>query len=304
MTVKDSIKKVRLTFLESGDTDPGAVEGETLVYTLPTVDLGGGASAIGRVYADATVLPDPTPELWAPSLAGGTKGWIDASFTANIADTSNTVTQVNNRVEDANHFVAGGAPLTNTRTVNGLNVIDFDGVDDVLHKSSHVMPAASLQFVQVMVFDALPSQPFIRAGGTSRFTANALGTGPTRPNVDMFGAGNTGTGFAGVITQDVVVIMRWLFDAVSGGWKMFVNGEEVFGVTDGYTTPFNDEVVTYMGNAPVGGNYANGALCEAFIIIGADDELGKKHEGYSRAKWAGTLVAGHPYETDPPVVGA
>ena len=72
-------------------------------------------------------------------LLTGLAAWLDASDTTTITESSNAVSQWNDKSANGYHFTQGiGAnqPLTNTNTKNGQNVITFDGTDDFLENSS------------------------------------------------------------------------------------------------------------------------------------------------------------------------
>lgn len=66
-------------------------------------------------------------------LSGAPKLWLDASDTATISDTG-TLTFADKSGYDYNATqpTAGSKPASGTRTINGLNVLDFDGVNDHL----------------------------------------------------------------------------------------------------------------------------------------------------------------------------
>ena len=69
----------------------------------------------------------------------GYKLWLDASDTSSITASSGSVSQWNDKSGNASNFTqATGAnqPTTGTRTINGKNVIDFDGTNDFLECSS------------------------------------------------------------------------------------------------------------------------------------------------------------------------
>jgi len=62
--------------------------------------------------------------------------WLDASDTATITQAAGAVSQWNDKSGNGRHVTQGSAslqPTTNTRTMNGLNVIDFDGTSDLLN---------------------------------------------------------------------------------------------------------------------------------------------------------------------------
>lgn len=83
--------------------------------------LGGGTSGGGAPFA--------------PDDISGLALWLDASDTATITQSAGAVSQWNDKSGNANHATQGMAanqPSTNTRTINGRNVIDFDGLNDTM----------------------------------------------------------------------------------------------------------------------------------------------------------------------------
>lgn len=65
----------------------------------------------------------------------GYKVWLDASDTSTITESSNAVSAWTDKSANAYVFQQTSAtskPTTNTRTINSLNVIDFDGTNDHL----------------------------------------------------------------------------------------------------------------------------------------------------------------------------
>src|SRR5438105_4905894 len=84
------------------------------------------------------VSPRPYRRLWSPEMAPPVSGyvrWWDMSDTASITQSANAVSQVNDGSVTADNLTqATGAnqPLTNTDTLNGLNVIKYDGTNDNL----------------------------------------------------------------------------------------------------------------------------------------------------------------------------
>lgn len=65
--------------------------------------------------------------------------WYDASDAATLTSSAGAVSQWNDKSGGARHLTgtAGQQPITGTRTINGLNALDFDGVDDIV-KSANV----------------------------------------------------------------------------------------------------------------------------------------------------------------------
>ena len=65
--------------------------------------------------------------------------WLDASDTSTITESGGAVSQWDDKSGNGNDVVqatAAAQPTTGTRTINGLNVIDFDGSADYLRTAS------------------------------------------------------------------------------------------------------------------------------------------------------------------------
>lgn len=65
--------------------------------------------------------------------------WLDASDTSTITQTAGSVSAWNDKSGNALHVsqsTGSRQPVTGTRSINSLNVLDFDGVDDALNKST------------------------------------------------------------------------------------------------------------------------------------------------------------------------
>jgi hypothetical protein len=94
-------------------------------------------NAVGR-YLSAKwniAWTDLPVTAFAPTDIAGLQLWLDASDTASITHTANSVSQWNDKSGNSRHATQGTAtnqPTTNTRTLNSRNVIDFDGTNDTL----------------------------------------------------------------------------------------------------------------------------------------------------------------------------
>lgn len=72
---------------------------------------------------------------FAPADISGLALWLDAADAATITQSSGSVSQWDDKSTELNHATQGtGAnqPTTNTRTINGRNVLDFDGANDYM----------------------------------------------------------------------------------------------------------------------------------------------------------------------------
>jgi len=69
---------------------------------------------------------------FSPDDIAGLQLWLDASDETTITESSGSVSQWDDKSGNANHVsngTASGQPTTGTRTINSLNVLDFDGGD-------------------------------------------------------------------------------------------------------------------------------------------------------------------------------
>lgn len=73
-------------------------------------------------------------QAFSPNKFSGLKLWMDGADKGTILDSSNAADQWISKSSVTNKATQTGSsrPTTNTRTINGLNVLDFDGVDDFM----------------------------------------------------------------------------------------------------------------------------------------------------------------------------
>jgi hypothetical protein len=75
------------------------------------------------------------PLTQVPLIIPGCVGWLDASDVSTITSSGGSVSSVRNKVNSGVPFIQGvgtDQPTTGTRTINGLNSLDFDGANDYL----------------------------------------------------------------------------------------------------------------------------------------------------------------------------
>lgn len=299
MTVRQSIRKVHLTKLEAGDSDPGAAAGQTLRYTHTYAGLPSGGTLVARSYDDATTLPDPVV-AWSPDDEASLQIWLDPTDASSITASTNDLTQLADKSGNGYHFTPGSTtPQTGTRLVNSRNVIDFDGVDDYIENTGYSFPV-SWQIILAFVPDSVSgsSDGAMRAGGTSRMFLLSGHATQFQGYVDMNGASNVnGGGSADLI--GAAHIVRLVFDNATNDWLMYVDGALVHTSTDGYQTVFNDERLVFMSYHPTVG-FLNGAFAGAQVFTDITDTVGQKAEGWLADLLNVTLDAGHPYVGGPP----
>ena len=98
--------------------------------------------------------------------------WFDASDAASITHVSGGVSQWNDKSGNGNHVTQGNAasrPTTNIRTVNGLNVLYFDGADMFNVPSSlySVLGTGDKTYLVVYASDVANTNSYMFTGATS-----------------------------------------------------------------------------------------------------------------------------------------
>ena len=93
----------------------------------------------------------PVTAVASPLDIAGCVGWWDASDAASITASGGLVSQWNDRSTAGNHATASGTarPTTGTRSLNGRNVIDFDGTANAMATSLADTATQTVFFVAV-----------------------------------------------------------------------------------------------------------------------------------------------------------
>ena len=93
-----------------------------------------------------------------PLSIAGCKLWLDAADTSTISLSGSAVTQWDDKSGNAYNFTQGtGAnrPSSGTRTQNGLNVIDFDGTNDLLTTTAAKSAFNFLHYLTSTIFQVV-----------------------------------------------------------------------------------------------------------------------------------------------------
>ena len=216
--------------------------------------------------------------------------WFDASDAASITHISNGVSQWNDKSGNGNHVTQGNAasrPLTNTRTVNSLNALYFDGADMLNCPSSlyNALGAGDDTYLVVYASDIANVNSFLITGATS---VNNSALGLHHRNTVVRGVHNEVANATDVTrTSDT----NTHFIAIKR------SGTNLTVYYDGLLTSeaeATDLVLTLMrfGRHQTGTNSLTGVICEIIIYPSALTTL-QLHTtmGYLAAKWALPLGA-------------
>jgi len=236
--------------------------------------------------------------IWNPSMLS-TALWLDAADASTITESGGVVSQWDDKSGNDRHAVqatSANKPTTGTRSLNGLNVLDFDGLDDFLETG--LAPAINRTIAVVVAYDTVNSliipfgarqdleeRSYIGVNfGESRFAA---GDKFPNGNIDMF----VNTGYIQIgMHSDSLTMTHYL------------NGTQ--DQNDTFNGPIGSGQNYYVGTlndrgSPLANAVFNGRFCEAVAFdYEIDAYVRQKLEGYLAHKWGLTanLPSGHPYK--------
>lgn len=253
----------------------------------------GLARTFARPIAQSIVdLESSGPPPFAPTDIAGLRLWLDASDTASITHAANAVSQWNDKSGLSNHATSIGSrrPTTNTRTVNSLNVIDFDGSPE-----SMVLPSG------LFTLPAGPSSIFVVFQTDTPATANqnliSGVQGPVFAGTGRYRILLTPTALNGSCSPTAQAVVRSVTSDTSPHVAFFVrNGTSQSVCRDGGTlatsTNAGDTTIENFGLAAFGGASSsplNGVLAEVIIYNAALSTANQNLVGnYLASKWGVT----------------
>lgn len=216
--------------------------------------------------------------LLLPSLAG----WYDADDAASIASSGGAVDQWNDKSGNGYHVTQTGTarPTTGTRTINGRNVIDFDGSDDALVLASGFPTAQPFTTLAVFFCDVTN----VSQGAVS------LGDSVTPAQLVRARFGSTatigtafGTNLSGGATPSSAAQVSTLSNG--GSSQVWKDGTSTAsgnaGTNSGVGSLTLGALFTGGGGAHLNGVLAEVIICNASLST-ADRQSG---EAYLKAKW-------------------
>jgi len=140
--------------------------------------------------------------------------WLDASDTSTITEVGGAVSQWDDKSGNGNDVAQGTAaaqPTSGTRTINSLNVLDFDGNDGLRTSAADIITQPNTVFM-VLEHDTVNTQLFFDSyDANDRTTFYVSGGLAGDPYVVSAGANLTGSASSTGTPQ----IFRLVFDGAS-----------------------------------------------------------------------------------------
>ena len=274
--------------------------------------------------------PQPIANEWEPTDAS-VVAWIDASDSSSYSRSGTSLIGVTDKTGTYGINVNGN-PLTNSTTLNSLNVFDFDGDTDCLQSTTYQAQASSGNHwaIGVFRFDATdntkdsiwsyetnntPKRDYAISAGASN------NTWPGELDLDSIGSG--GVDAFNRISSTIGNKQDWSSGLTRNTWHIvacFFNksGNQIGARIDGANafTPVNDYDNSIQTNQQLrlmrnrSSVELDGKLAEFFAVADVpgtgfqDISTLEKGEGYLAWKWGlvGLLPSDHPYKNNSPTV--
>ena len=277
------------------------------------------SSTTGSFYAGRRSVAG----AWSPETDITTSTWIDASNTGKYTASGTNLSTVTD-VRDNSNYDVNGIVQTNSTTLNGLNVFDFNGTQSI----SSTGPTAQVSLgnhwaIGVFRWDTVDSNKdsiwsFETNGSPKRDYAvssgNASNSWPGELDLDNLSSDRVSTTIGDKQEWDLESLTRYQWHIVA----VFFNktGNQIGVRVDGSNafTPVNDydnSLQTYQ-KLQIMRNRASqkleGKFAEFFVVAdipgtgGTDMSTLEKAEGYLAHKWdlTSSLPGSHAYKTTAP----
>jgi hypothetical protein len=266
------------------------------------VDIKYNGLSAKQIYYNNKLIWQEGQQVWTPEQIT-TIFWYDAADSSTITAGGNEVTQVldkstNNRTLTRQAGTLG--PNTGTRTLNGLNVLEWTGNNCLDNDSfTYNQAAAALYIAMVLQVDTLINlQTFLLAGTNSATAGQRMSVRVRTDNTfevlgGSGGASNLVMG-GGPVTRSQPYITLIKFNSASSVWR--VNGTQ----TNTGNIGTNSFVNIQLGHNETETQDLTGFIAE--VVAFADGAQEEKIEGYLAWKWGQqeNLPIGHPYKSNPP----
>jgi hypothetical protein len=250
--------------------------------------------------------------LWTPAQIT-TAAWYDASDDATITESGGSVSQWDDKSGNMLHVTQGTAsnqPETGSRTINGLNVLDF--VSDKLSFGSALPLARNVPGFFIIAV----CEPDTSSGGDILTQIDDSG-GAERCKHQIEGSKYSGAGrrLDSDVYQELDATFAFTFDPVVFGtiWD-YANAQMNWTVNGTLDTPqafqsAGNTSDTDAANFHIGGRGDtaqawDGTIAEVIYLLDLTTNTRQLLEGYLAWKWGleANLPSGHPYKNSPPTV--
>ena len=282
-------------------------------------------SITGPVMATSATVTIGDPD-WNPGTDITALGWIDASDSSNYTRTGTTLTGVTDKSGTYTMSV-GNTPVTNSTTLNGLNVFEFDGNGEYLMSDSYeaVVSSGNHWAIGVFRYDGVDNNKnsfwsFETNQSPKRdYAVSSSASNNTWPGeLDLDGLssnrisstiGNSlnWTGLGGLNINQWYIVACYFNKSGNQIGMRFDGRTNTFSPVNDYDNSLStNQELRLMRNRS--GVHLQGKMAEFFCVAdlpgtgGTDMSTIEKAEGYLAHKWGRTsaLPNTHPYKNSAP----
>lgn len=243
-----------------------------------------------------------TPPAFSPTDIAGLELWLDASDASTITETSGAVSQWDDKSGNAHHVTSSGSsrPTTGTRTISGLNVLDFNGIANRMERADGLGITGNPNLVAFVVYnqDSVPD--------VFNFTFTLVDNTGTGGNTIGLAAAdgsfrfNNGNQVFTSATNGATEIAVWERSAgdTYGDGRFFRDGVEQTESANGNPTgtPNLLDQLTVIGASKSGGSYVgqiDGMIAEIVVYNAALSASEKNQvDNYLADKWKAGAFGG------------
>ena len=255
-------------------------------------ELNIGSTAVSSVYLGATKV---WPSGWSPADIT-TVFWYDPSDASTVTSSGSNVTSVTDKSGNGYTLTpeAGqNAPLIGTRTLNGLNVLEWTGNNCLENNSfSYNQATTSLNFAFVVYHDTSGVQEFYFSGTENTGDPRVFGRKVTDGRFDVAAPTRLTTSYTIPANQPELILSQ--LNATNS--LVRINGDQKKSGPIGT----NSFAQLRLGHNESELSDLDGYFAE--IVGFADNSKQEIIEGYLAWKWGlvANLPAGHPYKNSAP----
>ncbi len=233
-----------------------------------TVVIRGAFDTAFKFASCSIPLFSPDERGFAPISIAGLQLWLDAGDTNTITETGRQVTNWSDKSGHGNDAIASGAsrPTTNSGTLNGLNVIEFDGSSHAMSTTFNASGGALTVFAVASTNE--DNRVILGANDSGGVNSSSMGLGiMNRPVMYT-------PNFAGALEGTTVVSAGPQFHVftmthsggTSAGREIFLNGiSEASDRTAAAVATISSYSVGARNNSGVASNFWNGSIAEVLI---------------------------------------
>lgn len=241
------------------------------------------------------IVKEVEESAFSPIDVSGLQLWLDASDASTITESGGNVSQWDDKSGNANHVNQGtlaNQPVTGTRTINLLNVLDFDGTNSFLSQTNiQLVNSSTGHFTAFGVSrnDVSTVGMIISQDNSGDQVAQFIKTGVNAAGIAFNTLGNTFQDSSNKPVGTSPVVISSVFNGST--IEVLVNRETKGGTSFFGTTKKNASTVTVGGTRPdISNERFNGSIAELIIYnrVLENEEI-ESVEQYLADKWGVSL---------------